>query len=113
MIQSLGCEVNVVGYKEYEKQKQDILVFGGGPGNINDMDDPKMNRLREILAERGDTPLLGICLGCQAICQELDIEVKKLQTPLQGVQRDVCITPDGKTEKVGQYNSFAGSGLKS
>lgn len=55
------------------------------------MDDPKMNRLREILAERGNTPLLGICLGCQAICQHLGLEVRKLQTPLQGVQKDVSI----------------------
>lgn len=74
------------------------------------MDDPKMNRLREILAERGDTPLLGICLGCQAICQHLGIEVRKLETPLQGVQKDTIISPDGKIKKVAHYNSFTGFG---
>jgi len=51
-MKSLGCEVHVVGYDEYEKQKQDVLVFGGGPGNVNDFTNPKMNRMREILAER-------------------------------------------------------------
>lgn len=48
MIQSLGAEVSVVPYKEYIPS-EDILVFGGGPGDINDTGDLKMNRLREIL----------------------------------------------------------------
>ena len=111
MIQSLGADVQVMSYNEYEPN-EDILVFGGGPGDINDISDPKMNRLREILAWRWDTPLLGICLGCQAICQDLGLEVKKLPQPLQGVQKEVIIAPDGTAEKVGQYNSFAGFGLK-
>jgi len=49
MIQSLGAEVSVVPYKEYIPS-EDILVFGGGPGDINDTSDLKMNRLRGILA---------------------------------------------------------------
>ena len=87
-------------------------MFGGGPGDINDMDDPKMNRLREIMADRGNTPLLGICLGCQAICQYLGIKVRKLETPLQGVQKDAIISPDRMMKKVAHYNSFAAFGLK-
>ncbi|MCB9807191.1 hypothetical protein H6768_04900 [Candidatus Peribacteria bacterium] len=53
-----------------------------------------------------------MCLGCQAICQDLGLEVKKLPKPLQGIQKEVIMTPDGTSEKVGQYNSFAGFGLK-
>lgn len=49
MIQSLGAKASVVPYKEYVP-REDILVFGGGPGDINDTSDLKMNRLREILA---------------------------------------------------------------
>lgn len=49
MIQSLGAHVQVMSYNEYEPN-EDILVFGGGPGDISDISDPKMNRLREILA---------------------------------------------------------------
>lgn len=48
MIQSLGAHVQVVSYNKYEPN-EDILVFGGGPGDINHTSDSKMNRLREIL----------------------------------------------------------------
>jgi hypothetical protein len=49
LIRSLGCDVVVIDYREYEPN-EDILVFGGGPGDINDVGDSKMNRLKEILA---------------------------------------------------------------
>ncbi len=51
MIQSLGAQVQVVSYSDYEPH-EDILVFGGGPGDINDANDSKMNRIREILLHR-------------------------------------------------------------
>ena len=110
-MQSLGAEVRVVWYENYEPS-EDILVFGGGPGDINDFLDQKMNTLRKFIAERGNTPLLGICLWCQAICQHLGIEVKKLPQALQGVQREAVISPNGKREKVGHYNSLAGAGFR-
>lgn len=68
-----------------------------------------MNTLRRIIAERGDTPMLGICLGCQAICQELNIPVLRLKKPLQGVQRETYVL--GSVEHVAHYNSFAGVGF--
>ncbi len=92
MMESLGAKVKVEDYDDYRSivdptlpdiRNEDILVFGGGPGDINDVTDEKMNQLREILTDRGDTPLLGICLGCQAICQHLGLEVRKLETALQ------------------------------
>ncbi len=49
MMESLGCEAEVVHHSEYMESKEDILVFSGGPGDINDMTDAKMNRLREIM----------------------------------------------------------------
>jgi 2-amino-4-deoxychorismate synthase len=119
MMESLGARVQVEDYDDYrsivdptlpDMRSEDILVFGGGPGDINDFSDGKMKRLREILAERGDTPILGICLGCQAICQHLGLEVRKLEESLQWVQRDVTIASG--EEKVGHYNSFAGFGEK-
>lgn len=111
LIRSLGCDVVVIDYREYEPN-EDILVFGGGPGDINDVGDSKMNRLKEILAWRWGTPLLWVCLGCQAICQNLELEVKKLPQALQWVQQSAIVKADGASELVGYYNSFAGFGLK-
>lgn len=59
MMESLGATVTVEDYQNIGdpeldtiRLNNDILVFGGGPGDINDFANPKMNRLREILAER-------------------------------------------------------------
>lgn len=59
MIESLGASVKVEDYQDIGdpeldtiRLNEDILVFGGGPGDINDLANPKMNRLREIIAER-------------------------------------------------------------
>lgn len=104
LIRSLGCHVNVVDYTSYMPSGEDILVFWWGPGDINSTD-PKMEQLRQILHDRGQTPLLGICLGCQAICQNLGLPVRRLDTPLQGIQAQSGIFG---WQLVGHYNSFAG-----
>lgn len=58
MIRSLGATVTVEDYQKIGDPEldtirlEDILIFGGGPGDINDVADLKMNRLREILADR-------------------------------------------------------------
>ncbi len=58
MVRSLGAIVKVEDYQDIGDppldtiRLGDILVFGGGPGDINDFANPKMNRLREIFAER-------------------------------------------------------------
>lgn len=59
MIRSLGATVIVEDYQKIGdpeldniRLNEDILIFGGGPGDINDFANPKMNRLREIIAER-------------------------------------------------------------
>ena len=59
MMESLGASVKVEDYQDIGdprldtiRSDEDILVFGGGPGDINDFANPKMNRMREILAER-------------------------------------------------------------
>jgi phenazine biosynthesis protein phzE len=58
MMRQMGMEVEVVKNQEYVPENKDILVIGGGPGDINDLEDTRMNHLRTILAERGNTPVL-------------------------------------------------------
>lgn len=108
IIESLGCEVSVVDYMQRntpETQWEDLLILGGWPGEINDPSDPKMQKIREIIETKGDTALIGICLGCQAIAKHIGFEVRKLTNPQQWVQNTIRLY--GKEAKVGQYNSYA------
>lgn len=112
IIRSLGCEVRVVDYTERDtiKSWEDILVLGGWPGDINDTSNEKMQKIEEIIKNRGNTPLLGICLGCQAIAKHMGMEARKLTTAQQGVQNTIRLY--GKKAKVWQYNSYAAYGKK-
>lgn len=58
MMRQMGMKVEVVKNEEYSPRENDVLVIGGGPGDINDMEDPRMTHLRTILQERGATPVL-------------------------------------------------------
>lgn len=110
MIRTMGAEVNLMRHSdvsEKDMNNADILVLSGGPWDINDMADEKMNRLRNIL-QNIDKPVLGICLGCQALCQYFWIPVELLAESVQGTQQTVII--DKQSYKVAHYNSFAGHG---
>jgi 2-amino-4-deoxychorismate synthase len=120
MMTSLWCDVSVVDYTKREptfttpwvdpgyESQEDILILWGGPGDINDETDEKMNKIREIIETWGDAPLLGVCLGCQDICKHLWLEVRKLPKSQQWVQNTIKLFV--RDEKVGQYNSYAGFG---
>lgn len=110
MIRTMGTEVTCKRHDYVSKKDvigSDILVLSGGPWDINDMSDKKMNRIRSIL-QNVDKPVLGICLGCQALCQYFWISVQLLTESVQGTQQTVVI--DRKSYKVAHYNSFAGHG---
>lgn len=109
LIRSLWCDVQVIDYtSSHLPRQEDIMILGGGPGDINDDSSEKMRTLQEILKSRGNTPVLGICLWSQAICKHLWLEVRKLARTQQWVQNTIKLF--GKDEKVGQYNSYAAFG---
>ena len=70
-------------------------------------------RLAAALAERGDIPLLGVCLGHQAVAQALGGRVRYARHPMHGMQ--ACIFHNGgglfaglpSTFLVGRYHSLA------
>ena len=105
----LGYVTNVVDTFDYDpvKDDSDLVVLGPGPGDINDSDNPRMQRLLEIthiLASR-NMPTLGICLGVQAMAKHLGMPVTRQDIPTQGVQEEIDLF--GKPERVGMYNSFS------
>lgn len=105
----LGYVTMVVDTFDYDpvQDDSDLVVLGPGPGDINDVDNPRMQRLLEItdtLASR-NMPTLGICLGVQAMAKHLGMPVTRQVIPTQGVQEEIDLF--GKQEHVGMYNSFS------
>jgi len=75
---------------------------------VRDADDPKTRTMRAVvdrlLARK--QPFLAVCLGHQALCQRLGIDLGVKDIVFQGTQSPVGI--DGRTERVGFYNTFVG-----
>lgn len=107
----LGLESEVIRHDAYTDgclDEFDLVVVGPGPGDPRDDTDPKMSRLRNavdrLLARR--QPFLAVCLGHQALCHRLGLELHFKDIVFQGTQSPVLI--DGQVERVGFYNTFVG-----
>ncbi len=105
----LGFRTEVVDTHDYtyESDDSDIVIIGPGPGDINDSANERIRQLQKITSDlvSGTKPVLGVCLGIQAIAKDLGIPVRKQKVPTQGVQVEIELF--GKREKVGMYNSFS------
>jgi 2-amino-4-deoxychorismate synthase len=106
-----GMTSEVVRHEEYVAgclDGYDLVIVGPGPGDPRDGDDPKMANLRAAVAEllAAGRPFLAVCLGHQALCHELGLDLAYKDIVFQGTQSPVRI--DGRTERVGFYNTFVG-----
>gem|GEM_PF-5529365 len=87
MMTRMGMNVCVIDTLDFNpvSDTSDIVVIGPGPGDINDMNDPKMKTLashtNELFASKRN--ILGVCLGHQSVAREMGMEVEKLYTPMQ------------------------------
>jgi len=109
MAARMGCETTVTdtfGF-DAESTAADIVIIGPGPGDINDQKNPRIKRLLECVAalRAKEVPVLGICLGHQALAACLGLEVKRQQIPTQGEARQINLF--GHKEYAGFYNSFS------
>lgn len=105
----LGFETSIVDTFDYDVSNDvsDLVVLGPGPGDINDDDNPRMQRLLQITSELAhrNIPTLGICLGIQAMAKVMGMPVVRQDVPTQGLQKEIDLF--GKKELVGLYNSFS------
>ncbi len=105
----LGASVVVVDTMDYHAETHgcDILVIGPGPGDPTDMAYPRMNCLQDILAtaQSAGTPVLGVCLGHQALAVAQGLTVTRQPESSQGMQRPVAVF--GTPHRLGFYNSFS------
>ena len=110
MIERMGVTVNIVGYSEYEvdDDNSDLTIVGPGPGDPNDTDSEKMQKVGGIIGNLGDSgkKFLAVCLGHQLLCRELGMKVAQKADPSQGTQKEIDYF-GGEKQKVGFYNTFA------
>ncbi|TYL50346.1 anthranilate synthase family protein [Agromyces mariniharenae] len=107
-LRHLGLEPRVVPWHDAaEAPSEDLVVFGPGPGDPRDLDDPRVGRLRELIAARLATgrPLLAVCLSHQVLAGLAGLELAPLPAPRQGVQLDVDVF--GQRAAIGFYNTFS------
>ena len=109
----LGLTSSVIRHDEYVAATHDpvldaadLVIVGPGPGDPRDENDPKMAVMRGVvdrLLER-QQPFLAVCLGHQALCHRLGLDLAFKDIVFQGTQSPVSF--EGRTERVGFYNTF-------
>jgi 2-amino-4-deoxychorismate synthase len=107
----LGMTSEVVRHEDYVDgclDGFDLVIVGPGPGDPRDDADPKMARLRSAVAGllAAEQPFLAVCLGHQTLCHQLGIPLAYKDIVFQGTQSPISL--DGRTERVGFYNTFVG-----
>lgn len=87
--------------------EHDLVVLGPGPGDPRDQDNHKIARLLEATDHLLSTqrPFLSVCLSHQVLSLRLGLAVEPLDTPHQGLQREIDLF--GSAQHVGFYNTFS------
>jgi 2-amino-4-deoxychorismate synthase len=104
----MDCEAVVSRWDaDCDVEAFDAVIVGPGPGDPNDVADPKIARMRAISKRllAGQTPFLAVCLGHQVLCTLLGLAVSRKVVPSQGAQHHISIF--GRDEQVGFYNTYA------
>lgn len=108
----MDCNVDVVRNNDVDLGKlsaYDAVILSPGPGLPEDH-----ANLMEILARcEGEIPVLGVCLGMQAIALHLGGRLINKEQVKHGVDEDILVDPDAdlftglpKQFKVGLYHSW-------
>jgi phenazine biosynthesis protein phzE len=109
MVTVSGAEVKVMDAFDFDAgvDQSDIVIIGPGPGDPTDMTVPRMAKLQEIIAalKAQGRPMLGVCLGHQAIAVSEGLSVTRQAQSTQGLQREVSVF--GRPCRLGFYNSFS------
>ena len=108
-LRHLGLEVAIAPWHDVTDAQVDtveLLVAGPGPGDPRDAANPRIRRMREVVARRRKTgrPLLAVCLSHQILADSLGIDLAPLGAPHQGLQKTVDVF--GTPASIGFYNTF-------
>lgn len=108
---TFGMTSTVVRHEDYATgafDGADLVVVGPGPGDPREGDHPKIAAFRRAVDDllAAGQPFLAVCLGHQTLCQRLGLDLAYKDVVFQGTQSPVRL--DGRTERVGFYNTFVG-----
>lgn len=100
---SINLDINQLDFFDY-------LIISPGPMTPKDF--PVLNQVIDF-AKTGRKPLLGVCLGHQAICSHFGAKLSKLSEVIHGQQHEIEVSTDTKLYsglpeelKVGLYHSW-------
>lgn len=106
------CQIEVITSDKVQindAYKYDGIIFSPGPGLPDDF--PKMNSI--LNNYKGKIPILGVCLGHQAICQNYGLNLLNLDKVVHGQPRKIKIISNSILFKnlptkfvVGLYHSW-------
>ncbi len=112
LVKALGAEVTVYRNDQFEMpwlEAFDKIILSPGPGIPCEAG----QLLDVIRTYAGRKPILGVCLGHQAIGEVFGATLRNLQDVYHGVATPVTVTADdylfqglGKTFEVGRYHSW-------
>ncbi|MBW9093710.1 chorismate-binding protein [Microbacterium jejuense] len=108
-LRHLGLAVEIVPWNEVTDAQIDaaeLLVSGPGPGDPRDAANPRIRRMRDVVARRraAGAPLLAVCLSHQILADSFGIDLAPLDAPHQGLQKTVDVF--GVPASIGFYNTF-------
>lgn len=108
-LRHLGLDVSIAPWHAVTDQQVDateLLVAGPGPGDPRDAANPRIRRMRDIVARRraSGRALLAVCLSHQILADSLGVELAPLRAPHQGLQKTVDVF--GTPASIGFYNTF-------
>lgn len=106
------CRIELISSDKFQimnTTQYDGIIFSPGPGLPDDF--PVMDNI--LNNYKGQIPILGICLGHQAICQNYGTNLLNLDTVVHGQSRKIKIISDSILFKnlpsefvVGLYHSW-------
>ncbi len=106
------CQIEVITSDKFQindAYKYDGIIFSPGPGLPDDF--PKMNSI--LNNYKGKIPILGVCLGHQAICQNYGLKLVNIDKVVHGQPRKIKIISNSILFKnlptkfvVGLYHSW-------
>jgi len=108
-LRHLGLTVDIAPWHEVTDEQveaAELVVSGPGPGDPRDEENPRIRRMREVVALRraSGRPLLAVCLSHQILADTFGIALAPLDKPHQGLQKTVDVF--GTPASIGFYNTF-------